>query len=104
MGSHRRQVSGDSEPLPATIDAARRHVRRRQATSRQPPELPSKQRVAGSNPAGRASLTRRNVYPKRVQEDFPSLRAFRVPERLGLLSDLPSAALAFLPISLARAR
>jgi hypothetical protein len=49
-------------------------------------------------------LTRRNVYPKRVQEDFPSLRAFRVPERLGLLSDLPSAALAFLPISLARAR
>src|ERR1017187_10524727 len=65
--------------------------------------MPSKQRVAGSNPAGRASLTRRNVYPKRVQEDFPSLRAFRVPERLGLLSDLPSAALAFLPISLARA-
>jgi len=55
VGSHRWQFSGDADPLSAIIDAARPHVRRRQATSRHPPEVPSKQRVAGSNPAGRTA-------------------------------------------------
>jgi hypothetical protein len=56
MGSHRWQFPGHAEPLSAIIIAAKYHVSRRQATSRHPPEVPSKQRVAGSNPAGRAEL------------------------------------------------
>jgi len=38
--------------------------------------LPSKQRVAGSNPAGRTILTRQNVCYEKVQEVFLLLRAF----------------------------
>jgi hypothetical protein len=53
---------------------------------------------------GAQGLTRQNVGFERVHEVFLSLRAFRVPERLGLPSGLPSAALAFLPISIARER
>ena len=40
----------------AAIVAGRWLVERRQATSRDPSEVPSEQRVAGSNPAGRADL------------------------------------------------
>ena len=39
------------------IRPARRLIGRRQATSRDGPNVPSKQRVAGSNPAGRAKKT-----------------------------------------------
>jgi hypothetical protein len=49
-------VSGDAKPLSATIDAARTQVRRRGAASGRPPEVPSKQWAAGSNPAGRANF------------------------------------------------
>ena len=40
----------------AAVTAARWPVERRHATSRDPLAIPSKQRVAGSNPAGRADL------------------------------------------------
>jgi hypothetical protein len=52
--SQRRQFLDDFEPRPATIDAANSHIDRLQATSRYSREVPSKQRVAGKNPAGRA--------------------------------------------------
>jgi len=42
----------------------RPHVRRRQDTFRHPPEVPSKQRVAGSNPAGRADLRKLRSWPR----------------------------------------
>jgi|HubBroStandDraft_6_1064221.scaffolds.fasta_scaffold219983_3 hypothetical protein len=60
-GSHRCQFSGDTEPLSAPTDAVKPHVRPLQATSRHPTEVPSKQRVAGSNPAGRADQKSRSA-------------------------------------------
>ncbi len=48
----------------AAVTAARWPVERRQATSRDPPAVPSKQRVAGSNPAGRASQARAYLREK----------------------------------------
>ena len=55
-GSQQRQTLSDATRLPATIAAAKRLTGRHQATSRDPSTVPSKQRVAGSNPAWRASL------------------------------------------------
>jgi len=55
-GSQQRQTLSDATRLPATIAAAKRLTGRHRATSRDPSTVPSKQRVAGSNPAWRASL------------------------------------------------
>jgi len=52
-GSQQRQTLSDARRFPAIIAAAKCHNGRHQATSRDPSTVPSKQRVAGSNPAGR---------------------------------------------------
>ena len=54
-GSHRREMPSGVGRHCRTIHAARRHAGRRQATSYDCSNVPSKQRVEGSNPAGRAS-------------------------------------------------
>ncbi len=54
LGSQWRPTPRDSLRQSATIIAVRWLVERRQATYRDAPSMPSKQRVAGSNPAGRA--------------------------------------------------
>ena len=63
-GSHQPQMPGDAKPRPASISPARWHIRRPQTTSCHPLKVTSKQRVAGSNPARRASpkrLRRRGI-------------------------------------------
>ena len=55
-GSQQRQTRSDATRFPAIESAAKRLIRRHQATHRDATMVPSKQRVAGSNPAGRASL------------------------------------------------
>src|SRR6476620_11415021 len=55
LGSQWRQTSRDALRQSATIIAVRWHAERRWATYRDASGMPSKQRVAGSNPAGRAS-------------------------------------------------
>ena len=77
MGSQYGETLRDALRQSATISTARWLVERRQATSRDDSNVPSKQRVAGSNPAGRAILTRQNVCYEKVQEVFLLLRAFR---------------------------
>jgi hypothetical protein len=57
MGSQYGQTLRDALRQLATISAARWLVERRQATSRDGSNMSSKQRVAGSNPAGRAKKT-----------------------------------------------
>src|ERR1700761_316814 len=54
-GSQQPQLPGDTRPQPAFISAAKRLIERRQATRRDGSMVPSKQRVAGSNPAWRAT-------------------------------------------------
>ena len=54
-GSHRRQTSGDARPRLAVIGAAKRPARPHRTPSRDRQNPPSKQRVAGSNPARRTS-------------------------------------------------
>ena len=54
LGSQQSQMLSDARPLPASISAARWHVRLHLATSGDRQSVPSKQRVAGSNPARRA--------------------------------------------------
>jgi hypothetical protein len=51
--SQRRQILGYARPQLASINAANRHVRPHLAPSADRPNVPSKQRVAGSNPARR---------------------------------------------------
>jgi hypothetical protein len=55
-GSQRSQTSGDIRPLPPAVNAANRPIERRQATCGDASTVPSKERVAGSNPAGRTLL------------------------------------------------
>ena len=55
-GSQRRQRPGDARPQSARIHAVRWLIERHGATYRDASTVPSKQRVAGSNPAGRTSL------------------------------------------------
>jgi hypothetical protein len=59
-GSHRLQTSGDAAPQPATIAAANLPVQPHWAVSADAPVVPSKQRVAGSNPA-RRTIARRTM-------------------------------------------
>ena len=54
-GSRRRQTSRDALRQPAIVPAARQLVGRQQATYPDAVTVTSKQRFAGSNPAGRAS-------------------------------------------------
>ena len=54
VGSQRQQTSGDTQPQLAAIAAAKQPVRPQPAPSRDGQSVPSKQRVAGSNPARRA--------------------------------------------------
>ena len=73
-GSQWRQTSRSVLRQPATKAAARWLVERRQATSRDPSEVPSKQRVAGSNPAGRArALTSQNADFREGSRGLPAL-------------------------------
>ena len=53
-GSQQSQTLSDTRPRPAKIGAARQHVRPHPAPSGDGQRVPSKQRVAGSNPARRA--------------------------------------------------
>jgi len=55
LGSQHRQMLGYARPQSASISAAKRHIRPHLATSGDRPCVPSKQRVAGSNPARRTS-------------------------------------------------
>jgi hypothetical protein len=55
-GSQPPQSPRDARPHPALIIPARQPSERRQATLGDGSAVPSKQRVAGSNPAGRTSL------------------------------------------------
>ena len=79
-GSQWRPTPRDSLRQSATIIAARWLVERRRTTSRDAPAVPSKQRVAGSNPAGRADLGKRLIVEPfeattaLLQQD-PTLRA-----------------------------
>jgi hypothetical protein len=54
-GSQRGQILGYVKPQSASISAAKHHVRPRLAPSGYGPNVPSKQRVAGPNPARRTS-------------------------------------------------
>jgi hypothetical protein len=54
LGSQRRQILGYARPQSAARSAAKRHVRPHLAFSGDGLSVPSKQRVAGSNPARRA--------------------------------------------------
>jgi hypothetical protein len=54
LGSQRRQILGYVRPQSASVGAAKRHVRPHPASSGDGSSVPSKQRVAGSNPARRA--------------------------------------------------
>jgi hypothetical protein len=56
IGSQQPQFSGNTGPWSAIINAADRPIERHQATRSNSPTVPSKQRVAGSNPAGRTSV------------------------------------------------
>jgi hypothetical protein len=58
--------SGRRRRLPATIIAAKYPIGRHRATYRDDPEVPSKQRVAGWNPAGRAHFAPRNLWRQTV--------------------------------------
>jgi len=87
-GSQRRQFQGEFEPRPATINAANSHIERLQAISRYSREVPSKQRVAGSNPAGRATTEPQlKAYIGRQTGTshyaLPRYRARFVPDSLG---------------------
>ena len=64
-GSQHRQTLSDARRFLAIIAAAKRRMRRHQATSRDPSTVPSKQRVAGSNPAGRAGARGRQPAAER---------------------------------------
>jgi len=55
-GSQRRQTPSDTGRPPATIVAARRHIRRQLATVRDWQIAPEKRGVAGTNPAASAHL------------------------------------------------
>ena len=67
-GSQQRQTLSDATRLPAIESAAKRLIGRHQATFRDPSTVPSKQRVAGSNPAGRAAL---------LHELFPQVKSLK---------------------------
>jgi hypothetical protein len=56
IGSQRSQCPGDARPQLARIGAVIWLIERHQATHRDAATVPSKQRVAGSNPAGRTAL------------------------------------------------
>jgi hypothetical protein len=55
LGSQRCQILGYVRPQSASVGAAKRHVRPHPASSGDGSSVPSKQRVAGSNPARRAN-------------------------------------------------
>ena len=59
LGSQRCQILGYVRPQSASVGAAKRHVRPHLASSGDGSSVPSKQRVAGSNPARRAQQTPR---------------------------------------------
>ena len=87
-GSRRRQFPGDFEPSPATINAANSYIERLQATSRYSREVPSKQRVAGSNPAGRAQpdpslMTQWPGLTDDAHDTLPAVVPVCVPDDLG---------------------
>jgi hypothetical protein len=108
-GSHQPPARGDCVPRPATISAARPSIEPYLAASTDASDVPSKQRVAGSNPARRASPNPKSTVQVGLlvgdlHDAFRWWRVACVPERSGLAAGLPSAALAFLPTSLARAR
>ena len=68
MGSQWRPTSRDSLRQSATIIAVRWLVERRQATSRDGSNVPSKQRVAGSNPVG--ALTWKTLHSGASSSDY----------------------------------
>src|SRR5262249_24984094 len=72
LGSQRQQIQGYARPLSATISAATEHVRPHLESSGDRPQMPSKQRVAGSNPA------RRTRSSPSSDLDRPSLGAKRI--------------------------
>ncbi len=61
LGSHQPQTLGDGLPPPATISAAKPSIKPHRATCGDPLDVPSKQRVAGSNPARRTSQNPRSA-------------------------------------------
>ena len=96
-GSHRWPFPGDVERSLATIDAVRCLIERRQATSRDGSDVPSKQRVAGSNPAGRAIPEPQvsayvTTQTSNVHDALPRCRARCMPD--GLVSGRFSSAAA----------
>src|SRR5215475_10371929 len=63
LGSQRQQIQGYARPLSATISAATEHVRPHLASSGDRPQMPSKQRDAGSNPARRTNRPGQSYVP-----------------------------------------
>ena len=59
----RQQTLGHAGPLSATISAATEHVRPHLAPSGDGPNVSSKQRVAGSNPARRTNRPGQSHVP-----------------------------------------
>jgi len=63
LGSQRQQIQGYARPLSATISAATEHVRPHLASSGDRPQMRSKQRDAGSNPARRTNRPGQSHVP-----------------------------------------
>jgi len=63
LGSHQCQILGYTRPQSASISAAKRHVRAHLASSGDGSGVPSKQPVAGSNPARRANRPGQSHVP-----------------------------------------
>ena len=78
-GSHCWQIVGHIKPCTASISAGKCHMRRQQAPCRDPSGVPSKQRVAGSDPAGRAqtSLACENLSLWRRRHGLAAARLIR---------------------------
>ena len=63
LGSQRGQMWGYVKPQSASINAAKQRVGPHLASSGDGPTVPSKQRVAGSNPARRTNLPGQDHVP-----------------------------------------
>ena len=85
-GSQRRQIPGYARRQSAAISAAKQHIGPHPAMSGDVPNVPSKQRVAGSNPARRTRQTAgQRSAARELQrrcEGFPWRRASSVPNAL----------------------
>jgi hypothetical protein len=88
-GSQRQQIPGYPRPLPATISAAREHIRPHLAPSGDRPKVPSKQRAGGSSPSRRTNRTRSE--PCSDLESYGREPHGEPPEHLSAVAAIPPA-------------